>query len=64
MTIVSLGLTLSTIIAPPLAAGFTSINAGGLKGWQVRGCGMQPATLHRGKKFWSRSEKSERPPEL
>jgi hypothetical protein len=36
MTIVSLGLTLSTIIAPPLAAGLMSIDAGGLKGWQVR----------------------------
>jgi hypothetical protein len=35
MTVVSLGLTLSTIVAPPLAAGLMSINAGGLKGWQV-----------------------------
>lgn len=36
MTVVTLGITLSTIIAPPLAAGLMSINAAGLKGWQVR----------------------------
>jgi hypothetical protein len=37
MTTVSLAMTLSTIVAPPLAAGLMSIDAGGLKGWQVRG---------------------------
>jgi len=36
MTVVTLGMTLSTIIAPPLAAGLMSINAAGLRGWQVR----------------------------
>lgn len=43
MTTVSLGLTLSTIVAPPLAAGLMSIDAGGLKGWQVGGV---PLYLH------------------
>lgn len=33
ITVVTLGMTLSTIAAPPLAAGLMSINAGGLAGW-------------------------------
>lgn len=34
-TVMTMGLTISTMLAAPLATGLMTIQAGGLKGWQV-----------------------------